>query len=527
MFRLTIEQGDPLGAEYEFSGGEILVGRSHEARVRLTAADVSGKHAKISVQGGGAVLENLSRHQTLLDGQPVLAPAPLKSGQKISIGNLTVLRFDEAADAPADSGGDSDTADPDATGEHRTDITGTGAEIGAAKSATPARAPAAASGEAKTMVPENVTAAGTRNATGGDALSQAGSYSGGEEDGMTRPMMTRAAGQDEIEFLRNMDRQRARSRVLLIAFAVLVVGIGAAFFATHRPEPEKTISWPVDANGDVLSASVDSPIGGFAITYPKTPDSKVTTIPGGVLVSCSLGRRHDVPFRLSLEEMVDDNNVKLTAEQAIAQWKAQMAKGGAKWNIDAPLPMNLFAGEENGIPFKTMPYQRQDEDSWSGFACVMRHGRRFIVVRAEVHSGDRARAEDLLFSRFVDPTKDFVRARWEGGRAPSNSQTADLLSRAHEELRRLAPATWDSVESLLVSALCKAVIEKKADEEKDAMDMLAALRARKSLWYNDQLCQKEAANAQGDEERVHRIAEVCKAVFSSTQDQRFFEVRKW
>ena len=37
-----------------------------------------------------------------------------------------------------------------------------------------------------------------------------------------RQMQTRAAGQDEIEFLRGMDRHRARNRVLVIAGIVLL-----------------------------------------------------------------------------------------------------------------------------------------------------------------------------------------------------------------------------------------------------------------------------------------------------------------
>jgi hypothetical protein len=290
---------------------------------------------------------------------------------------------------------------------------------------------------------------------------------------------------------------------------------------------ETTIEWPTDADGELIEGREDSPQGGYSLIYPKTEDATVSTMPGGLMVTCTLGQRHDLPLRLTLEETVDDQYAQETMETSIARWKAQVQAEGSKWNIDTPLPVNLFIGDDNGILFKILPYQRQDDGSWSGLASILRHGRRFIVIRAEVNSGDRARAEDILYNRFIDPSTEFVRSHWEGSPDIPNTSTAEILGRAHEDLRRLAPATWDSVEAQLVSALRKSVIEKNPEDEKDALEMLITLRSKKALWYNEQLVQKEAAVAQGDADRVRRIAEFCKAVFSNLQDQRFYEVRKW
>jgi hypothetical protein len=339
--------------------------------------------------------------------------------------------------------------------------------------------------------------------------------------------MTRVAGQEEIAYLRQADRQRARSRFTMIAIAVFLVASVAIYFVTRRAPVEQVVSWPVDQEGEPLSESVDSPLGGFTVSYPATPDAEVATMAGGLTITCTLGQRRDLPLRIILEEQVDDVHAAETIETTIARWKRQVTAQDAKWNIDPPLPISLFLGDENGIQFKTLPYQRHDEQSWAGVANIFRHGRRLVVLRAEVPAAERARAEEILYTPFILLSQDFERTHWEGGTDVPSASTADILSRAHEELRRLAPATWDDVEAQLVGALRKTVAQKLPDDEADALDMLKTLRGKKTLWYNEQLVQKEAALSRGDAERVRRIAEFCKAVFSDTSDQRFFEVRKW
>ncbi len=523
MYRLTIEQGDPQGAAFDFSDGEVIIGRSSSAKVRLAAADVSGQHVRITVKNGEVVAENLSRFQTVIDGKAIAAPTTLKSGQRMTLGKSTVVRFETVevsaeAEAEGPKTGEGFGDDVDVTGagqERQTNATG--------KGATPRPAPRPSAPDVNTMAAAREAATGGGHSMGG-GLSNGGV---GESEGMTRAMQTRAAGQDEIEFLRAVERHRSRNRVLLIAGVLVVVGIGPALFLTRQKPVETSVSWPTDADGEMIEGREDAPQGGYALVYPKTDDAKVTTIPSGLMVTCTLGQNHDMPLRITLEETVDDQYAQETMEDSIARWKSQVSTEQSKWNIDTPLPVNLFLGDDNGVLFKILPYQRQDDGSWSGLASILRHGRRFIVVRAEVHSSDRARAEEILYNRFIEPTTEFVRSHWEGSPDIPKVSTADILARCHEELRRLAPATWDSVEEQLVGALRKSVVEKNADDEKDALEMLVSLRSKKALWYNEQLVQKEAALAQGDDDRVRRIAEFCKAVFSDLRDQRFYEVRKW
>ncbi|HEY8240010.1 MAG TPA: FHA domain-containing protein [Kiritimatiellia bacterium] len=501
MFKLTVEQGEPAGAVFELLEGESVIGRSSSAKFRVAAADVSGQHLRIVVRKGRIVAENLSRYNTLLDGTPIQGPTALTAGQRITLGKDTVLRLD--SDQPTEESGEA--------------ATGAGEQAGDATGAAPAH-------DARTGMDRTGAAAGAADHHA-EALSSPGSWAA--DEGATRAMMTRAAGQEEIAYLRQSDQQRVRGRALGIGIAVFVAVAVTLFFVTRRPPPELVVSWPVDADGEPIAETVNSPLGGFTVSYPVTDDAEVQTMAGGFVITCSLGQRRDLRLRIILEEAVDDRFAQEALETSIARWREETSALGSKWNIDPPLPIHLFLGDENGVPFKTLPYQRHDEESWAGVANILRHGRRFIVLRAEVPASDRARAEELLYTPFILLERDFERSHWEGEAGLPSASLADILSRAHEEQRRLAPATWDSVEQLLIGGLRKSVSEQKAEEEADALGMLTALRAKKSLWYNEQLVQKEAALAQGDADRVRRIAEFCKAVFSETTDQRFYEVRKW
>jgi DNA-binding winged helix-turn-helix (wHTH) protein len=78
--------------------GENLLGRASDARVVIDLARVSRHHARIVVEGAGAVLEDLgSKNGTFLRGEPVTAAAQLKDGDEICIG-AAVLVFRTSCD---------------------------------------------------------------------------------------------------------------------------------------------------------------------------------------------------------------------------------------------------------------------------------------------------------------------------------------------------------------------------------------------------------------------------------------------
>ncbi len=69
-------------------GGEVRLGRSSENTIRLEDEQASRRHARISRQGGGWILDDLgSRNGTLVNGQRVTKTVTLQAGDQVQIGN--------------------------------------------------------------------------------------------------------------------------------------------------------------------------------------------------------------------------------------------------------------------------------------------------------------------------------------------------------------------------------------------------------------------------------------------------------
>lgn len=69
--------------------GPVVIGRSPGADIVIGDDFVSGKHARLSPSGDGAILEDLgSTNGTLLNGQRVVGAQTLRSGDSIDIGTV-------------------------------------------------------------------------------------------------------------------------------------------------------------------------------------------------------------------------------------------------------------------------------------------------------------------------------------------------------------------------------------------------------------------------------------------------------
>jgi len=85
--------------------GENLLGRAPGARVVIELARVSRHHARIVVDGGRAVIEDLgSKNGTSLRGQPLTAPAELADGDEICIGPALLVFRTSAGDSTTETG---------------------------------------------------------------------------------------------------------------------------------------------------------------------------------------------------------------------------------------------------------------------------------------------------------------------------------------------------------------------------------------------------------------------------------------
>ena len=76
--------------------GENILGRDDDG-IRIDSVTVSRRHARISISGGEAVLEDLgSKNGTYVGGEAVLVPVRLNDGDEIRTGSV-VFRFRMAA----------------------------------------------------------------------------------------------------------------------------------------------------------------------------------------------------------------------------------------------------------------------------------------------------------------------------------------------------------------------------------------------------------------------------------------------
>jgi DNA-binding winged helix-turn-helix (wHTH) protein len=71
--------------------GVNVLGRGPDASVWIDAPGVSRHHARISVEGADATVEDMgSKNGTYLHGQPVTAPSPLCDGDQIRLGSVVI-----------------------------------------------------------------------------------------------------------------------------------------------------------------------------------------------------------------------------------------------------------------------------------------------------------------------------------------------------------------------------------------------------------------------------------------------------
>jgi DNA-binding winged helix-turn-helix (wHTH) protein len=88
LFRVLVGERD-----VSLASGANIIGRAADADVLVDDGGVSRQHARITVDGRGATLEDLdSKNGTTLDGRPVQGPTQLADGSLIVVG-ATALRF--------------------------------------------------------------------------------------------------------------------------------------------------------------------------------------------------------------------------------------------------------------------------------------------------------------------------------------------------------------------------------------------------------------------------------------------------
>jgi phosphoserine phosphatase RsbU/P len=105
VIRLHVVMPDGSPLEREFGEGSILIGRSSRADLSLADRSLSREHARVYHSGDAWMVEDCgSRNGTFLNGQPVRQPAPLRSGDSLSLGSVALSVTLDAADMEGSPG---------------------------------------------------------------------------------------------------------------------------------------------------------------------------------------------------------------------------------------------------------------------------------------------------------------------------------------------------------------------------------------------------------------------------------------
>lgn len=101
-YQLVMRSGPTPGKIFELTKNEIYLGRDINNEIIINDAEVSRRHARIILQAGGYVLEDLgSTNGTSVNGHRLMGPHVLRPGEVILLGENVSLVFESSLDADA------------------------------------------------------------------------------------------------------------------------------------------------------------------------------------------------------------------------------------------------------------------------------------------------------------------------------------------------------------------------------------------------------------------------------------------
>jgi len=100
-FRLVLRAGPTPGKAFPLEKDEMFIGREANNDVVINDPEVSRKHARLFIQGGNMILEDLgSTNGTSINGQRLTGPYVLRAGEIITLGEKITLLFESLAADP-------------------------------------------------------------------------------------------------------------------------------------------------------------------------------------------------------------------------------------------------------------------------------------------------------------------------------------------------------------------------------------------------------------------------------------------
>ncbi len=100
-FQLLMREGPTPGKMFTLSRSELVIGREMNNDIVINIAEVSRKHARLTLKGGGYIIEDLgSTNGTFVDGQRILGPHVLRPGEVVMLGDAVSLVYNPVVADP-------------------------------------------------------------------------------------------------------------------------------------------------------------------------------------------------------------------------------------------------------------------------------------------------------------------------------------------------------------------------------------------------------------------------------------------
>ncbi len=101
IYKLIIQSGTGTGTEFPLEKNELFLGRDLTSDLVINDPEVSRRHLRLVLDGSTYRLEDLgSTNGTFIHGQRLVAPALLKPGEVVTLGEKIVLRYEVISTDP-------------------------------------------------------------------------------------------------------------------------------------------------------------------------------------------------------------------------------------------------------------------------------------------------------------------------------------------------------------------------------------------------------------------------------------------